>query len=220
LRAASSYTASRLGENGFAVIDTKGRLHGYHLHQTFTSASVTKGMLLVAYLEHLQKQGLGLTASGQALLYPMIHFSDNHAATAIEAIVGDTGLQEVARKAGMTEFSFGHDWANEQISPADQVRLFFRLDNLIPRQYRAYARGVLSGIAFEESWGIPAAARPRWSVYFKGGWRRTGLGHLVHQVARLEQGRRSFELAVMTNGLPSEGYGIETIRGVTSRLLG
>jgi hypothetical protein len=62
-------------------------------------------------------------------------------------------------------------------------------------------------------------ARPGWHVFFKGGWRGTGLGQLVHQVARLERGRTRFAMAVMTDGDPSMGYGITTIQGVTARLL-
>jgi hypothetical protein len=56
-------------------------------------------------------------------------------------------------------------------------------------------------------------------VFFKGGWRGTVLGQLVHQVARLERGPLRFSLAVMTDGDPSMGYGIGTIRGVAARLL-
>jgi hypothetical protein len=90
---------------------------------------------------------------------------------------------------------------------------------LVPRRFRAYARSLLSGIAGYESWGIPRVARPRWHVFFKGGWRGTGRGQLVHQVARLERGRTRFGMAVMTDGDPSMGYGITTIQGVTARLL-
>jgi beta-lactamase class A len=220
LEAASAYLATRQGQNAFAVIDADGRLEGINKHQTFTSASVIKAMLLVAYLHELAAKRQTLDASPRALLDPMIRTSDNRAATAVSRLVGDSALIDVAHRAGMTEFSLGSNWANEQISAADQVRLFFRLDGLIPARYQAYARVLLSSIDPSESWGIPAVARPDWRVFFKGGWRRTGLGHLVHQVARLERPGTTFELAVMTDGTPSEAYGIETIQGVTSRLLG
>jgi hypothetical protein len=56
-------------------------------------------------------------------------------------------------------------------------------------------------------------------VFFKGGWRGTGLGQLVHQVGRLEGHGLTFSMAVMTDGDPSMGYGIQTIQGVTGSLL-
>jgi beta-lactamase class A len=219
LEAASAYLGTRLGQNAFAVIDDTGRLEGINAHQTFTSASVTKAMLLVAYLHALAVKGQTLDLGGRSLLEPMIRTSDNHAASEVANLVGDSALLDVARRAGMTEFSLGANWANEQISAADQVRLFAKLHDLIPARYRSYARRLLSTVVASESWGIPAVARPSWTVFFKGGWRRTGLGHLVHQVARLERPGRTFVLAVMTDGGPSEAYGIETIQGVTARLL-
>jgi hypothetical protein len=55
--------------------------------------------------------------------------------------------------------------------------------------------------------------------FFKGGWRRSSLGHLVHQVALLERGRRAMAIAVLTEANPSHGYGHETVRGIAARLL-
>ncbi len=62
-------------------------------------------------------------------------------------------------------------------------------------------------------------ARPRgWSVYFKGGWRGTDRGQLVHQAARLKRHRERVAIAVMTDGDPSMAYGIDTIEGVARKL--
>jgi hypothetical protein len=56
-------------------------------------------------------------------------------------------------------------------------------------------------------------------VLFKGGWRSTHLGQLVHQAAQLDRGPTRFGMAVLTDGDPSMSYGIGTIEGVTRRLL-
>lgn len=216
---ASTYLQSRDGETAFAVADTDGKVRGLNMHRTYLSASVAKAMLLVAYLRALAAQHGTLGSYSQALLYPMIHLSDNKAASAVFSVVGDAGIEAVARRAGMTDFVLGVDWANEAISAADQARFFYRMDRLIPRQFRAYARELLSGIADNESWGIPAAARPRWQVFFKGGWRLTGTGQLVSQIARLEQPGHKIAIAVLTGVDPSMGYGEDTIEGVTRALL-
>jgi hypothetical protein len=41
----------------------------------------------------------------------------------------------------------------------------------------------------------------------------------VHQIARLERGRRELALAVLTDGQPTMDYGIESVRGIAERLL-
>jgi hypothetical protein len=216
---AARFLRHRRGRTAFAVVDSQGRISGVHIHWRFVSASVVKAMLLAAYLRKLGSHHRGLDGGSRSILYPMIHVSDNNAATAVWRRVGNGALRRLARRAGMTDFSIVGIWARARISAADQAKFFFRMDSLIPRQFRGYARHLLSHISGSQSWGIPSVARPRFAVFFKGGWRGTVLGQLVHQVARLERGPLRFSLAVMTDGDPSMGYGIATIRGVARRLL-
>jgi hypothetical protein len=56
-------------------------------------------------------------------------------------------------------------------------------------------------------------------VKFKGGWRQTGLGSLVHQAAELRRGELKLSIAVLTDAQPSQERGIEVVRGVAARLL-
>jgi Beta-lactamase enzyme family len=220
IAAASSYEKARGGYTSFAVIDSEGRMYGRHLHRTFVSASVVKAMLLVAYLRKLAATHRGLDGTPRSLLEPMIHVSDNEAATAVWERVGDRRLRALARRAGMTDFSIEGIWANAMISAADQARYFYEMEGLIPARFRHFADHLLSHIAGYESWGIPAIARPRgWTVFFKGGWRGTWRGQLVHQISRLQKPHERLAIAVMTDGDPSMEYGIETIEGVAARLL-
>jgi hypothetical protein len=212
--AARHYVARRAGRTAFAVIDSAGRLHGRNLHARFSSASVVKAMLLVAFL---RRGGASLHAGSRSRLAPMIHVSDNGAASAIFAVVGQDGLARLARGAHMTDFSPSPIWGGTQISAADQARYFYRQERLIPRRFRRYARALLSGIAHEQSWGIPSVARPRFKVFFKGGWNPAR--GIVHQAARLERGGGRIAIAVLQDGTPSMGYGEATIAGVTRRLL-
>ncbi len=218
---AASYLRGRTGRTAFAVMDSEGRLSGVNIHSTFVSASVVKAMLLVAYLRRLDARGQHtVDPTSNSFLFPMINVSDNNAATHTWSIIGNSGLYAMARRAGMTDYSVTTDWASSQISAADQARFFFEMDSLIPPEFVGYARRLLSTIASFESWGIPAVARPQgYTVFFKGGWRGTSLGQLVHQIGRLEGHHRTFSIAVMTDGDPSMGYGISTIQGVTGALL-
>jgi Beta-lactamase enzyme family len=216
---AAAYLERRHGRTAFAVVDSSGRELGLNAHESFVSASVAKAMLLVADLRALASEHERLDVVSRSLLGEMITQSDNNAAEAVWRRVGDAGLEDVAARAGMTGFELGPDWANEQITPGDQARFFFEIDSLIPARFRAYARSLLSGVEPSQSWGIPAVARPRWTVFFKGGWRGTAEGQLVSQVAWLEYGGRRIAIAVMTVSDPSMRYGEQTIEGVTKRLL-
>jgi hypothetical protein len=220
VRAATRFLSRRAGRKAFAVVDDRGRLAGYHVHNRFHSASVVKSMLLVAYLRHLAAEHRGLDAASKGLMYPMIHSSDNDAASAILAIVGEQALDRVARDAGMGDYESGDaTWGFTEISAADLARFFYRQDAMIPLRFVAYARWLLSTIEASESWDIPAVARPEFRVYFKGGWLPEVEG-LVNQAARLERPGISFSLAVLSTHDPSMQYGEQTIAGVTERLLG
>jgi hypothetical protein len=217
---ARAYLRGRSGTKAFAVIDRHGLLRGVNLHLRFHSASVVKSMLLVAYLRHLAAHHRRLGREDRALLYPMIHSSDNDAASAVLAIVGSGALAKLAADAGMHDYrSGGGEWGFTEISAADLARFFLHQDSFIPPRFVDYARWLLAGIEPAESWGIPAVARPRFQVFFKGGW-LPELEGLVNQGARLEQRRRTIGIAVLTRGDPSMAYGEQTIEGVTRRLLG
>lgn len=218
--AAARYLSGRAGVKAFAVIDSTGKLAGVKLHLRFHSASTVKSMLLVAYLQMLAGEHRGLDDASRDLLYPMIHSSNNEAATAVLGAVGENRLNAVAREAHMRDYEpGGASWGFTEISAADMARFFLIQDSLIPRRFDGYARWLLSTIEPSESWGIPAVARPEFQVFFKGGWLPEFEG-LVNQVARLERPHDTFAMAVLTRGDPSMEYGEETIEGVTARLLG
>jgi hypothetical protein len=97
--------------------------------------------------------------------------------------------------------------------------MFAGLDQVMRGPHREFALGLLGSVIPGQSWGIPAAAGERWAVRFKGGWRSTEAGQLVHQVAELRDGDRALAIAVLTDGQPTQAYGIETVRGIAKRLV-
>jgi D-alanyl-D-alanine dipeptidase len=214
------YLAQRAGVVSVGVIDSEGRVRGIRDRRRFVTASVVKAMLLVAYLRGVERQERALTSYERGRLGPMIRVSSNAAATWTYRRVGDARLRRLARRADMDQFSICCSWADARFSARDQAKLFWQLDELTPRRFRRYATGLLRSVVSRQSWGIPGVARPRgFSVRFKGGWRRTGRGRLVHQAAALRYRGTRFSLAVLTDGNPSTAYGIRTIAGVTSRLV-
>jgi hypothetical protein len=204
---ARRYASSRQGAISFSVIEDETALRGLDQTTTYLSASVIKAMVMVAVL---QRQ------SSNALLEPMITASDNAAAIALWNQVGAQALRDVAKRAGMKRFEIGAHLFEARIDTADQARFFLRIDKLVPKSRRAYARKLLAGIVSWQRWGIaPAAKRHGFSIRFKGGW-RTGL---QHQVASLERDGRRLAIAVLTYDQPSAEYGQETIEGIAERLL-
>jgi hypothetical protein len=216
VRAVRRYLRGR-AVSSFAVIDTHGRLQGFLSHRTYVTASVVKAMLLVARLRQL---GNHLPdASDRALLEPMIEVSDNDAARAVYSRVGDGGVLALAKLARMNDLAVHGYWANVTFSAADQARFFLVFDKLVPPRSRSYARKLLSSIVSYQRWGFSRfSLRRGWHTFFKGGWRTTGRGALVHEAALFERGGRRFSMVVLTDGNPSHDYGTETLRGVAQRI--
>ena len=218
--AVRKYLKQRAGVVGVGVIDDHGHVRGVHGTRRFVTASVIKAMLLVSYLRKVDHQGRHLTHYERRHLRPMIRVSSNSAATWVYNRLGDRRLRRLARKADMNQFSICCSWGYARFSARDQAKFFWRLERLTPQRFSDYAKGLLRSIVSSQSWGIPAVARPRgFSVFFKGGWRGTSLGQLVHQASFISYRGTGFSLAVLTDGNPSMSYGIETIAGVARRIV-
>jgi beta-lactamase class A len=219
MRRAWRFARRRGGQVSIAVVDTKGRMRTRQGGRLYPSASVVKAMLLVAELRRLRQQGLSLDPVTQDLLEAMITYSDNNAADAIYQRVGDPGLVAIAQSARMRRFTVAGYWGNAQVTAADLAHFFSRLRRMLPRLHRRTGLRLLASVIPEQSWGVPRAARGSWTVYFKGGWRATDSGELVHQAAWLRDGDRDLAIAVLTDAQPSQLHAIHTVRGIADRLL-
>jgi len=217
IEAAQRFARKRAGEVAFAVLEEDGRrVRGLRRTTRFRSASVVKAMMMVAVMRRAGERRL--TKTERLRLWPMITRSDNASASAIHAEIGDRGLRRVARVAGMRRFVPASPWGVCQITAADQVRLFLRIDELVPRRHRRYARKLLSSVVPGQRWGIaPVARRKRLKAFFKGGF----VPGITHQVALLERrrDRRRIAIAVLTRNSPSMTYGEQTIEGIAARVL-
>ena len=214
LRLAFAWAAHRAGRVSVAVVDSRGALHGLQPSRLCVSASVVKAMLLVAYLRSHPQPSAGM----RDVLRGMIEYSDNAATDVVYGVVGRSGLAKLARLAHMRGFRLCGGWITTRVTAADTALFFRDMERYIPSRQRHFANGLLAGITPSQSWGIPAVARPMgYRVYFKGGW--LGAFVLANQAARLERERVRLGLAVFTDGNPGSPYGLDTIRGVTARLL-
>lgn len=207
------YLDKREGIVGVAVADPHG-IVGVRSRRVFDSASVVKAMLLVGYLQKLDREGRALTDDDDEQLRPMITESANDQATWVYNQLGNAGLERLAADARMRQFTItGTSWSSARFSARDQAKFFWRIEALLPDQFRDYAMGLLSSVIPSQSWGIARVARNRgYSPFFKGGWG----GGLVSQAALLD----GFgAVAVLTDRNPKMSYGIATIRGVARRVI-
>ncbi|MGH2993775.1 MAG: serine hydrolase [Solirubrobacterales bacterium] len=219
VRRAREFAATRGERVSFAVVDSRGRVHGLRADVPFQSASVTKALLLAAYLDRVGEAPLD--AATRARLTAMITYSDNDAADAVYAAGGDAGLEAVARRTGMRDFRPAGFWSEAWVTARDMAWFMRRLEHrALAGPHRGFAMRLLAGVVPEQRWGIPAAAGEDWSAWFKGGWRPSVGGQLVHQAALLRGGGRKLAIAVLTDAQPSHEYGTETVRGIAARLLG
>lgn len=219
MRHAWSYARHREGMVSFAVVDTDGALRGRDEERRYSAASTVKVMLLAAEVRRLAREGAPLDSQTRSLLRSMITYSDNAAADAIYSRVGDPGMAQIARLAGMKRFTVAGYWGTAQVAASDLARLLASIEALVAHRHRRFALGLLGSIVAEQSWGIPAAAGERWAVRFKGGWLPDQ--GLVHQAAELRDrhGDRELAIAVLTDGGSSFEYGTDTVREIAARLL-
>jgi len=218
LRAARAFADERAGVVRISV-RARGRAWGWRETLAAPSASVLKAMLLVAYLNHPSVRERALGRDDHALLGPMIRWSDNATASQVLAFVGPSGVEGVARRAGMRRFVLDPViWGNSSIDADDQTRFVRWIDRQVPERHRAAAMHLLATVVPEQRWGVGRVPLPGWRRYFKGGW-GSGSGAVEHQVALLRRGSRRVAAAVLITGSPSHAYAIETLRGVFARLL-
>lgn len=214
MQEARAYARTREGGVSFAVVGSGHRVQGHQQTVTYPAASVAKAMLLVKVLRNARDREL--TAAERDRLRRIITQSRNQPARYLFARVGSAGLYEVAAAAGMEHFASNSSLFDSRITAEDQARFFLRIDALVPKRHRRYARRLLSGTIEPHQWGIPPAAEERHMRWFiKGGWR----SDVVHQVGLLERSkRRRIAIAILTS-TTNQGYGRATVEGVARRIL-
>jgi hypothetical protein len=215
---AIGYAHTRVGDIAFAV-RTGDSFYGYRPDHVEWSASVVKAMMMVAYLDEPWVADRPIDVADNALLIPMITWSNNNAADQVDKIVGSSGLDGLAQRVGMTQFvAAAPIWGESQITASDQTRFFLHIDSYIVPRHRAYGMHLLASVIPAERWGIGELPQNGWTQYFKGGW-GYGTGLLDHQVVLLKRGCARVAIAVLTMHDGSHAYGKQTLYGIFQRLL-
>ena len=205
----------------FAVVSASGQvLAADNATTAVYGASITKAMLLVAYLEQLGDRPVPPDA--RAELEPMIEISDNAAGSWTFAQVGAAGVAAVADQVGMTGFRLDtsdpdYTLGQSLVTALDQARLFARIDQLMPALNRTYGMGLLSDISAAERWGILSAGIAGITAS-KAGWKPEASGWVVNQAAQISTAAQTLGVAVTSQGEPSQTAGEQVLQTVSGDL--
>ena len=211
---------------GFAVSDSSGNIiASYQGDQTEPSASITKAMLLVAYLR--QAGASTPTGAEDAQLTAMIENSDNSAADATFQQVGAAAVQKVATDAGMTNFSLTttdplYVLGESRVTANDQAKFFAKINTLIPAPQLSYAQNLMSHLASTDQWGILSDGLPA-TIYSKAGWKQEPPTNnwVLNQGAQVvpNNGGPAIGVAVISFGSTTQQTGEQLAQNITTKLL-
>ena len=218
-----SYLAARSGSVSIAVLDLKtGQRWLYRPGERAVTASIVKVDILETLLEHAQTAHEPLTSTDMDVATGMIDESDNNDATDLwDDDDGSSGIGAYNEAAGLrqTELNPIGYWGLSTTSASDQVQLLRQLvrpHSLLDRPSRNYELGLMESVTPDQDWGVNAGVPSGVKVALKNGWLPNGDGWEINSIGYVHGDGRSYLIAVLTSGDPSEGYGIDTISQISS----
>lgn len=224
--AAVSYVSQRTGTVLAAVYDVQtGQTWNLGEGRPQPAASVVKLDILETLLA---QQSSGLSAANRSLAQQMIEDSDNDAATSLWYAAGGTaGLQAYNKAAGLTGTAPspcvkcpGFAWPGWGLTttvPDDQITLLKDLIEpgaLLTSAARSYALSLMENITPSQRWGVCGGVPAKVAVALKNGWLPLDAADTdwqINSVGWIYGDGRDYLMAVLSNGNPTEQYGIVTI---------
>jgi hypothetical protein len=215
-----SWVHSRGGNIAAAVYDVDANTTFlYHPGLREQTASIIKVNILALLLDQAQRSGHPLSAGNIATATGMIEISDNDDATTLwDEEGGAPAVAAFDRRLDMTQTTPNVAWGLTTTDPRDQLRLLEHIalpNDVLHYDYRQTELYLMEHVSSEDYWGITAGPGPGVRVAVKNGWLPVGNGWQINSVGMVRGHHRFYLIAVMTNGNPSEGYGIDTIEGIS-----
>ncbi|MEV4343004.1 serine hydrolase [Actinoplanes sp. NPDC049596] len=204
LTAALTKLAPTVPEFSVAVLDRKtGERFEFKGTQKFDTASVVKASILACTLLQAQDDDRKLTAAQRQLTARSIENSDNDATTTLFGDLGKVeGLTACNKRLGLTQTVVNEAWGLTKTTADDQVRLlseFVNPKSPLSVNSRQYAFGLMTQVAEDQDWGVPAAARSGEVATVKNGWdTRDADGGLwaVNTIGRITSSDRKTDVSV------------------------
>jgi beta-lactamase class A len=216
--------AGRVSRVGLTVADPRlGLSCALHRTSHFDSASAIKATIISALLYKVHGPS-HLTSAQSGLAWRMITQSDNAAASALWDDVGSAGMQRFVDAAHMSHTVLDDAaWGLSQLTAQDELTLLTLLTthgSVLSDTSRGYVLWLMSRVIPSQRWGVPDGAPADVTVSVKNGWLPdpfTGRWHVnsigaFRSLGAYRSRHISYQIAVLTDGNPSESYGISTIQ--------
>jgi hypothetical protein len=215
------FLASRSGNITAAVYDVKSNTtYLYHPGDREQTASIIKVDILATLLAQAQSRGSFINASQRAIATGMIEESDNDDATDLwQQEGGPSAVAAFNARLHMTQTTPNFAWGLTTTTPRDQLLLLRHValpNDILRYPSRSYETYLMRHVIGLDYWGVTAGPRPGVSVAVKNGWLPVAAGWQVNSIGAIHGDGRDYLLAVMTNHEAEEGYGIDTIEGISS----
>ena len=215
---------------GYALFNSGGKLVANYNDATENyGASITKAMLLVAYLKQVGTNAV--SAQAQTELTQMIENSDNASANWVYAHLtnGAAAVNAVASTAGMTGFQLDdtsdplYVLGQSKITANDFAKFFANIDTSLPAAQKTFGLQLLSNLSASDQVGLLKAGLPG-TVYSKEGWKPENAGlegapYIVNQAAQFTVAGTTYGVAVTVGGATDQTSAEAIIQKLVTALI-
>jgi beta-lactamase class A len=221
LPAIASYVGTRSDNVTVAVDNLRtGQILQFRPGVVEHTASTLKVDILATLLTQAQAEGRNLTPAEQSLAVPMIEDSLDSAADTLWGRLGPAAVGAFERSAGMTDTTPATDgvWGTTTTTALDRlamIRTLVEPNGLLTDASRAYVLDLMEHITPTQDWGATGGVPPGVTVALKNGFAVID-GWQINTTGWVDGDGRDYLIAVLTDGNPTEAYGIATVNGVSA----
>jgi hypothetical protein len=219
--AIAAYAGTRVDNITVAVEDlTTGQTYAYRPGVIEHTASTVKVDILATLLREAQASGRSLTTNEQSLAVPMIEDSLDSAANTLWVRLGAAAVATTERDVGMvsTVPPSNGIWGTTTTTAADRldmIRTVVFPNAVLTDSSRAYILNLMEHITPSQDWGVTGGVPAGVTVALKNGFSIIN-GWQINSMGWVNGQGRDYLMAVLTDGNPSEAYGIQTANSVSA----
>jgi len=154
------------------------------------------------------------------LAVPMIEESLDSAANTLWQELGPGTVASMEQQAGMTSTVPATDgvWGRTTTTALDRlamVRAIVEPNGILDDGSRAYVLDLMEHVTPSQDWGATGGVPPGVTVALKNGFAVID-GWQINTEGWVNGAGRNYLIGVLTNGNPSEQYGIDTVNAISS----